>query len=186
MTYEQRNGVAESFRGHKKRLISFSSILAGLLVASVIGYAHIKETPRYNLYQFKRAILKHDAESALKYLDTDTIIDNAVKEMFHRPGETKKNDIGKEIVMQNLPSLKKQLREQLSSYIASYGDHTMLDTLSQASILGLNITTEGDIALVRIHGKDTIAFRMAKSQEGHWKIVAININNLAGMPGMNK
>ena len=87
-------------------------------------------------------------------------------------------NIGKDMVMQNLPTMKKQLKEQLESAIISYNDQAALDNLSRASVLGLVITMEGDFALVKIRGKDKVAFKMAKSPEGPWKIVSFNLREL--------
>jgi hypothetical protein len=183
--------MAEGLRGRKKGPILFCSILFMLIVVG-IGYMYIQATPRYSLYQFKRTILKHDAEGALVYLDTDSIVDNMVKDIFHEPDKQKEppknkleasmRGIGKDVIMQNLPSIKEQLREQLKSAIISYNDRAALDNLSRANILGLNITMDGNIALVKIRGKDKVAFKMAKSPEGRWRIVAFNVNELI-VPG---
>ncbi|MBA4391098.1 MAG: hypothetical protein C0399_09185 [Syntrophus sp. (in: bacteria)] len=180
--------MTEEYRGRKKKLILLSSVLVALIVFGVAGFLSIHNTPRYSLYWFKKAILEHNAESALKYLDIDSIVDNMVKDIFDKPEqqkvtsknqpETSMKSIGKDIVMQNLPTMKKQLREQLESAIISYNDQAALDNLSKASVLGLVITMEGDLALVKIRGKDTVAFTMAKSPEGRWKIVAFNLKEL--------
>ena len=182
------NAMTEGPLKRKKRFVVFASILFVLIIALGIGYIFIKETPRYSLYWFKKAILEHDAESALKYLDTDSIVDNMLKDM---PGEEDKakaqskdqskgsmKNIGKDIIMQNLPAIKEQLREQLRSAIISYNNRDALDNLNKASVFGLQITMEGDIALVKIRGKDKVAFKMAKSSEGRWRIVSFNLKEL--------
>ena len=64
------------------------------VIALGIGFIFVKETPRYSLYWFKKAILEHDAESALKYLDIDSIVDNMVKDMSGE--EDKEKDAVKE------------------------------------------------------------------------------------------
>ncbi len=180
--------MTEEYRTRKKRFILFSSILLFLIVFGIVGFLAIHNTPRYSLYWFKKAILDHDAESALKYLDIDSIVDNMVKDIFDKPEEQKEppknqpetamKNIGKDIVMQNLPAMKKQLKEQLESAIISYNDQAALDNLRKANVLGLVITMEGDLALVKIRGKDKVAFKMAKSPEGPWKIVAFNLKEL--------
>lgn len=186
--------MAEARRSRKKRLILFSSILFALIVFGVAAFFAIHNTPRYSLYWFKKAILDHDAESALRYLDIDSIVDNMVKDIFDKPEQQKEpsknqsempmKNIGKDIIMQNLPTMKKQLKEQLESAIISYNDQAALDNLRKANVLGLVISMEGDLALVKIRGKDKVAFKMAKSPEGPWKIVAFNMKELMG-PGRN-
>jgi hypothetical protein len=39
------------------------------------------------------------------------------------------------------------------------------------------------MALVKIRGKDKIAFKMAKSSEGHWRIIAFNLKELTALGG---
>lgn len=184
--------MTEERRGRKKKLIILSSILFALIILGIAGFLAIHNTPRYSLYWFKKAILEHDAESALKYLDIDSIVDNMVKDIFDKPEQEKEpsknqreapmKNIGKDIIMQNLPAMKIQLKEQLESAIISYNDQTALNNLSRANVLGLAITMDGDLALVKIRGKDKVAFKMAKSPEGNWKIVAFNLKELMG-PG---
>jgi hypothetical protein len=180
--------MTEEHRGRNRKFILFSSILIAIIIFGVAGFLAIHNTPRYSLYWFKKAILDHNAEGALKYLDIDSIVDNMVKDIFDKPEEQKERaknqpeasmkNIGKDIVMQNLPTMKKQLKEQLESAILSYNDEAALDNLRKANVLGLVITMEGDLALVKIRGKDKVAFKMAKSPEGPWKIVAFNLKEL--------
>jgi hypothetical protein len=179
------SAIAEGPQRCKKRIIVFSFVLFALMVALGIGYIFIKETPRYSLYWFKKAILDRDAESALKYLDTDSIVDNMVKEKMQSRDQSKGSmkNIGKDIIRQNLPAIKEQLREQLKSAIVSYNDRTILDNLNKASVFGLQITMEGDMALVKIRGKDKTVFKMVKSSEGHWRIIAFNLKELTAPHG---
>jgi hypothetical protein len=183
------SAVNERPQGHKKRFIVFFLFLCALITIGGIGYYSIKETPRYSLYWFKKAILDHDAESALRYLDIDSIVDNMMKDMSGEEDkdrarqkaqpESPTKNIGRDIIRQNLPAIKEQLREQLESAIVSYNDRTVLDNLSNASVFGLRITMEGDVALVKIWGKNKVAFKMAKSPEGQWKIISLNLKELA-------
>jgi hypothetical protein len=180
--------MTEEHRGRNRKFILFSSILITIIIFGVAGFLAIHNTPRYSLYWFKKAILDHNAEGALKYLDIDSIVDNMVKDIFDKPEEQMERaknqpeasmkNIGKDIVMQNLPTMKKQLKEQLESAILSFNDEAALDNLRKANVLGLVITMEGDLALVKIRGKDKVAFKMAKSPEGPWKIVAFNLKEL--------
>ena len=187
--------MTEDLSRRKKQFIILGSVAAVLVVAVITGFVYVQDTPRYSLYRFKKAILNHDAEQALNYLDVDTIIDNMVKDSFGDPDkqntgsgnkpDTSRKNVGREIIMQNLATIKTQLREQLKSAIVSYDDRSALETLSKASIFGLKITMEGDTALVKIRGKDKVAFKMARSQEGSWKIIAFNMKELV-IPGASK
>lgn len=185
--------MTEGPQRRNKKFIVFLSLLFVFVIAVCTAYFFIKETPRYSLYWLKKAILEHDAEGALKYLDTDSIVDNMVKDM---PGEEERErvqsknqsensmkNIGKDVIMQNLPAIKVQLREQLKSAIISYNNTAALDNLNKASVFGLRITMEGDVALVKTWGKDKMAFKMTKSSEGHWRIVAFNLRELTALGG---
>jgi hypothetical protein len=175
----------------RKKFVIFAPLLVIFLVVLGISYIFIKETPRYSLYWFKKAILEGDAEGVLKYLDTDSIVDNMVKDMSAeddkektQPGheqEVPMKNIGRDIIMQNLPTIKEQLRDQLKSFITSYNDRAILDNLKKASVFGLDITMEGDTALVKIRGRDKVAFKMAKPPEGHWRIIALNLKELVAL-----
>ena len=171
----------------RKKLVVFASILFVFLIVLGISYTFIKETPRYSLYWFKKAMLERDAEGVLKYLDTDSIADNMVKDMSVEGDEGKllqersMKNIGRDIVIQNLPAIKEQLRDQLKSFITSYNDQAILDNLKKANVFGLNITMEGDSALVKIRGRDKVVFKMAKSPEGHWRIIALNLKELVAL-----
>ena len=71
----------EGNQRRNKRIILLFSMSLVFIIALGIGFLFVKETPRYSLYWFKKAILDRDAESALKYLDTDSIVGNMVKDM---------------------------------------------------------------------------------------------------------
>jgi hypothetical protein len=187
------NAQTDGKQRRKKSVVLLSFLLLVFIIALGTGYIFLKETPRYSLYWFKKAILDHDAEGALKYLDIDRIVDNMVQDMSggedkdkvqsKDPSKDSMKNIGKDIIMQNLPAIKTQLREQLKSAILSYNDRTVLDNLNKASVLGLQITMEDDRALVRIRGRDKVAFKMAKSPEGHWRIIAFNLDELTAHGG---
>lgn len=180
--------MTEGPENRRKKYVLFLSMLCIIVVVLGVSFIFIKETPRYSLYWFKKAILERDAESALKYLDIDRIVDSMVKDMSgegdkeithpKNQSESSMKNIGKDVIMQNLPAIKAQLREQLKSAIISYNNRTVLDNLNKASVFGLRITMKGDVALVKIRGKNETAFEMAKSSEGHWRIIALYLREL--------
>lgn len=177
--------MAEKRERHKRVNIAVFSLLLTLIFLLSAGYFYVKGTPRYSLYWFKRAILKHDAEEVLKYIDIDSVLDNMVKDMSEKPdgekvqpkSESKKpmKNIGQEIIRQNLLAIKEQLREQLKSAVVSYNDRSTLDRLNRASIFGLHIAIENNVALINVRGEDEVVFRMARAPEGHWRIIAFNL-----------
>lgn len=159
-------------------------VLGIVVVAGYFAFLYVRETPRYSLYQFSSAILNHNPQKALLYLDVDSVIDNIVKETFPAGTKdglpkdksgTKRSDIAEDIVRQNLPTIKKQMKEQIGSTILTLNDQTILSKLGRTSVLGLAISVERNVAYVKMRNSEKLAFRMEKSPHGRWKIVAVNV-----------
>ncbi len=177
--------------GKRKKFVVFVSISVIFFLALVVACFFVKETPRYSLYRFKKAILERDAEGVLKYLDTDSIVENLAKDMSVENDREKTpiglkqegplRNIARDIIIQNLPSIKGQIQDQIKSFITSYNDQAVLGNLSKASVFGLNITIEDSVALIRIRGRDNVAFKMAKSPKGHWRIIALDLKEIMAL-----
>jgi len=172
----------------RKKRVVFVSISIVFFLTLVAACFFVRETPRYSLYRFKKALMERDAEGVLKYLDTESIVDNMIKDMspendkgntqIKQKKEGPLRNITRDIIIQNLPSIKGQLQGQIKSFITSYNDQAVLNNLSKASVFGLNITRENNIALIRIRGRDNIVFKMAKTQESHWRIIALDLKEI--------
>lgn len=135
----------------------------------------------------KRALVERDAPQMLKYLDTDSILDNMAKDILTRMDkkETARNKfeghmqaIGKDAIKQLLPQLKKQMNESLTNLLLSYDNEKLFSDLQRTPIFAVSVETRGDQAFVRQRGKDVISFTMKKAPAGHWRIDSINTEEL--------
>jgi hypothetical protein len=140
----------------------------------------LKDTPRHSLSELRTALLDHDPDTALKYVDVDSIVDCMVRDIFLKYDARADNELqalgiraGREAAKLAAPAFKYLLTSQLRKAITSPDETGYFDYLRKASVWYLHITREGDTALVEPKGKSDIQFRMAKAPEGHWRIVEI-------------
>ncbi len=171
---ESENLPEEVPRSRKPFLLIVLSILV-LLAGGT--FLFMKGTPRYSLYQFRQAILNRDGETALKYLDIDSIVDNMMKEVLAKEEpaprtewEAAGRNLGKVMVMAMAPAMKETLKSTMKTSLTS-ADKSNLDNLKKGSIWDLDIKTDGNTAIVTPKGDPSVNFRMAKTGEGYWKIV---------------
>ncbi len=187
-SFPRNNSSPSSHRG-AARLTTVAALAAFILAALAVAFFFVRETPTYSLFMLKRAIIDHDAEKAMRYIDTDRIVDRIVADTFsadetsgptgHNRWQTMMRKVGKEAIIQNLPAIKVQLREQLKSMIHSYNDETILAYLNKATVFAIPITVDGDKAYGVIPAKKEIRFEMARSGNPRWKIVAVDVTALA-------
>ena len=162
-------------------------VCAIIAVASTAGYLYFRTTPYYSLYMFKKAIINRDAPTVLKYLDTDSILDNMANDVLDRmdkkePPRNKFEEhmqaAGKGVVKQLVPQLKKQMGDALTQLLLSYDNEALFSDLRRATVFALAIDRNGNTANVRQRGKDKVSFTMAKAPEGYWRITSINSDEL--------
>ncbi len=167
--------------------ILIGSACAALILLAVFAFLYARTTPHYSLYMLKKAIVNRDAGQVLRYLDTDSILDNMAKDVFARMDkkEPPRNKFeqhmraaGKDVAAQLLPQLKAQMGESITNLLLSYNDEQLFGNLRRATVFALTVTTHGNTADVRQRGKDRISFTMAKSPEGHWRITSFNPEEL--------
>lgn len=162
-------------------------VCAIIAVASIIGFLYFRTTPYYSLYMFKKAIINRDAPNVLKYLDTDSILDNMAKDALARmdkkePARNKFEEhmqtAGKDVVRQLVPQLKKQMGDALTQLLISYDNESLFSDLRKATVFALAIDINGNTANVRQRGKHKVSFTMKKAPEGYWRITSINSDDL--------
>lgn len=156
---------------------------AVLAVSSVAGFIYFRTTPYYSLYMFKKAIIDRNAPVVLKYLDTDSILDDMAREVLSRmerkePPRNKFEEhvqnAGKDVVKQLLPQLKKQMGDALTDLLLSYNNQALLKDLRRSTVFAFTADVKGDTADIRQRGKNIVSFKMRKAPEGYWRIVWIN------------
>ncbi|OPX99298.1 MAG: hypothetical protein A4E60_02842 [Syntrophorhabdus sp. PtaB.Bin047] len=171
----------------RKGPIVIVSICVALILLAVFAFLYARTTPYYSLYMLKKAIVSRDAREVLRYLDTDSILDNMAKDVFTRMDkkeppsnkfEQHMRAAGKDLAAQLLPQLKAQMGESITNLLLSYNDEQLFGNLRRATVFALSVTTRGNTAEVRQRGKDRISFTMARSPEGHWRITSFNPEEL--------
>ncbi|OPY70106.1 MAG: hypothetical protein A4E57_00746 [Syntrophorhabdaceae bacterium PtaU1.Bin034] len=163
--------------GRKKVLILFAVMLVAFFLS--IGCT-VRNSPRHSLSELRTALLNHDADAALRYLDVDSIVDCLVRDIFLKyesgsddPLQAFGIKAGREATKLMMPGIKGLIRHQVRQAITSDDQFGYFDYIRRASVWYLNVTVEGDTAMVEPKGKSDIKFRMARTQEGNWKIVEI-------------
>jgi type II secretion system protein G len=148
------------------------------VVLALGAFFYIKGTPRYSLYKLKKAISNKDAEDALRYIDIDSIVDNMAKDLYlNEPMPSNKweamgRSIGQGMVMLMLPAVKETMKSQIKTSIVSSDDKSKLAGL-KANLRDLNIETSGKTAMVAPKDDHSVKFKMAKVNDGYWRIVEI-------------
>jgi hypothetical protein len=137
-----------------------------------------KGMPHYALTQLREAILNHDADSALRYVDVDRVVDNIIERKLAQQeartdGQAAGIEAGRRIMPLILPALRQFVRDQLRIAITSSDESGYFSTIRKASVWYLNIVIDGDRAVVTPRGSNKAAFTMAKNSEGFWKIIEI-------------
>jgi hypothetical protein len=153
--------------------------LLGVVLTMFFGCA-TAGSPRRSLDELRSALLAHDAERAVRYIDLDSVVDCMARDIFER--YEKKADsplalagvlVGRQAAALVMPAIKEAVRKELMEAIASSGDTGYFHDIKRASVWYLNIEVSGESAMVTPRGKSDIAFRMAKTGEGCWRIVEI-------------
>jgi hypothetical protein len=138
------------------------------------------DTPRRSLSELRSALLSHDSDKALRYIDVDSIVEALVRDNLLKY-EAKADDplsmlglgAGKEMIAAVMPGLKTLARREVSAAITSDNQLGFFEDIKKASVWYLTIKVDGETAMVRPRGKSHLGFKMARSPEGWWRIVEI-------------
>jgi hypothetical protein len=159
-------------------LMTAKRITAATLVAvfCIIAGCALPGTPRDSLSRLRTALLNHDADAALRYIDVDSITECLVEDLLSRHGAS--GDVGAAVgrSMQPflLPVVKEAVKKQVKRAISSTDDNGYFNYIRKAHVFYLNVTMEADgRALVEPKGKSDIAFRMTRTDQGYWKVVEL-------------
>ncbi len=155
-------------------------LLLFIVCFSLLQACISKDTPRHSLNELRTALLNHDAETALKYVDVDSIVDCMVKDIFLKY-ETKADSplemlglkVGREAAKIIMPGVKELARLQVKKAITSPDEGDYFTYIRKGSVWYLNFDVDQDTAWVAPKGKSDIRFRMQRSPDGYWRIVEI-------------
>jgi hypothetical protein len=97
-----------------------------LMCFLLLGACISKDTPRHSLNELRTALLNHDADTALRYIDVDSIVDCMVKDIFLKyeakadsPLEMLGLNVGREAAKIIMPGVKELARAQVKRAITS-------------------------------------------------------------------
>ncbi|MDD3607286.1 MAG: DUF2939 domain-containing protein [Candidatus Moranbacteria bacterium] len=160
-------------------------IIIGLVAIAVIlggTFYYFKGTPKYSLYQLKKAIASHDSSKFNQYVDVDRVVQNlmdtAVKEFDEEMAEDDNpfGDFGKGIMQAMMPSLKEGLKNSINQGIEEISENKD-NKYSKIEIQ--EIIKEGKSANITLINQDneTIKLNMIQMPERYWRIVGINFDD---------
>ncbi|MFZ3057710.1 MAG: hypothetical protein WA092_01560 [Minisyncoccales bacterium] len=116
--------IKDKFKIMSKRinLKSIIIIIAILAILFVGGYYWWIGTPQYSLFQIKKAYKTHNADLALKYIDSDAIFENYWTEYIEKTmTETSSSNgfetLGKIIALQMIQNMKPTIKDVLKQTI---------------------------------------------------------------------
>lgn len=141
----------------------------------------LKGTPRDSLSLLRTALLNHDAEEAMKYIDVDSIVDHLLQERFERraaraksPSDALRLEAEKGIASAALPFVKELLARQVRKEIESGGESDYFEYIRKGSVWYLTIDEGDETATVTPKGGNKkVQFVMKRTDQGYWKIIEV-------------
>jgi len=161
-----------------KKLVIFTGII---FLVAVAGFVYAKSTPQYSLYQLRKAIANHDADTAMRYFDVDSIVDNQINDFVGQDKKKTTNDFeqkGSNIVKERMatiiPIFKETMKRQFKNNITTPSDEeTPVNIIKKGSFSDFEINMVGEMTILFRKDNIDIGFRMVKTKEGYWKIVQL-------------
>ena len=155
-------------------------IILSLLFVALAAGCTVSNTPRRSLDELRTALLNHDADTAFRYVDVDSIVRCMVRDIFAKY-ESKADDpftivgirASRQVAGLLLPVASELARNRVRAAILSPDEGGYFDYVRKGSVWYLEIATDGKTAVVKPVGKSDMQFRMRQMEDGHWKIVEI-------------
>jgi Protein of unknown function (DUF2939) len=159
-------------------------IIGAIVSVLVLGgtFYYIQGTPRYSLYQTKKAIQDHDSTTFNKYVDVDRIVTSLTDEGF-KSVENEMNSsanslgaLGKGLVTAFLPALKVGLKESINKSIEEISDGKQ-NAFAEAKVK--EVKQEGKSAnVILLNSKnEEIRLSMIQTPERYWRVVGVNFDD---------
>jgi hypothetical protein len=167
------------------RLFCSSSLRAALLIFFfLLPACALPGTPRHSLGELRNALLNHDADEALKYVDVDSIVAHMVENAFLPRGSGAKTDLdapgpalGRSIASAILPQTTVLIRKGIYAAIESDDQLGYFSSIRKASVWYFIIEEKGNIAVVIPRGDDKVRFKMERTDKGYWRITELILRN---------
>lgn len=161
-------------------------IIGAIVLVMVLGgaYYYVRGTPRYSLYQTRKAVLNHDSISFNKYVDVDRIasglLDKASQSLDDEMGKQDNpfGGLGEGIFQAMMPALKEQLKSHINESIEEISDGNQ-NSVAGGKVSIKEIKQEGKSANVTILNdkNEEIHLNMVQTPDRYWRIVGINLDD---------
>ncbi|HME41655.1 MAG TPA: hypothetical protein VKF36_01100 [Syntrophorhabdales bacterium] len=164
-----------------RNLSWLTALLASFCLLSACA---IPSTPRHSLAELRNALLNHDADAALKYVDVESIVDHMVEDAFRAQESSAKAEldplglaVGRFVASAMLPQAKALIRKGVRAAIESDDQLGYFSSIKKASVWYLTIEEKGNSAIVTPRGDDKVRFKMERTDQGYWKITELILKN---------
>ena len=162
-----------------KRICFLIAGAALIVVLILVGIFYVPQTPRYSLYQLKKALVAKDIDAVSRYADVEMIVAKLADRVFEKTEKKlqaddkgTKRSRGNEILRELIPQIKKDMSRRAKGQLLEFlEDKKIQENLRKSTIWMVRIQEDGDTAKAFIGGKER--FRMARTPEGSWKITDI-------------
>ena len=166
--------------GMPRPLRTHALLIALLLCAPLVAGCTVANTPRRSLSELRGALLNHDADAAMRYVDVDSIVENMVQDIFLKYEAASDDPLallgikaGRQAALVLMPGVKELTKNLVKAAITSPDEGGYFEYVKKGSVWYLDIAADGDTALVKPMGKSDTSFKMRRMADGHWKIVQI-------------
>jgi hypothetical protein len=157
------------------------SWLAALLTSlCLLSACTLQGSPRHSLGELRTALLNHDADAALKYVDVDSIVAHMVEDTFQAKESGAKTDLdalglalGRALSSAMLPQTTSLIRKGVRAAIESDDQLGYFSSIRKASAWYFTIEEKGDTAVVTPRGDDKVRFIMERTDKGYWRITEL-------------
>lgn len=156
----------------------------GVLLVLGGAFYYVRGTPRYSLYQTRKAVLNHDSTSFNKYVDVDRITSGLLDTASQGfDDEMKKQDnpfggLGQGILQAMMPALKERMKSSINTSIEKISDGNQ-NTVAGGKVSIKEIKQEGKSANVTILNdkNEEIHLNMVQTPDRYWRIVGVNLDD---------
>ena len=169
-----------------EHLVMAVAIILGMVVTALA----VTGTPQYSLYQFRTAVEAHDAETARRYLDVESVVDSMIDGVTDTGRSSGNESLWEEMergfaggfMALAAPAIKESMRKQLRIALTRPSeDTTVIRKITTTRLRAFEVKREGTTALVTVRDDPRVVFRMRKSG-GSWRIVQIMMDSLVYYP----
>ena len=144
----------------------------------------LQGTPRHSLGELRSALLNHDADEALKYIDVESIVAHMVEDALQAKESSPKTDLdalgsalGRFVASAMLPQATSLIRKGVRAAIESDDQLGYFSSIRKSSAWYFTIEEKGNTAIVTPRGDDNVRFKMERTDQGYWRITELILKN---------